>query len=482
MRSDFSNLTFHPSRGHSRVLMQQGQLVTDAQNNEQTSILLHLIRTLTADLLGPHGGPVDQAGFGLQVVKTAAELAQAQEKFGTAGPGPGPDLEAQLQDFGGSLPLLLPGRYYLDGLLIESARLSSLWHQPFGTLAASKGRFLLVLEAWEQQLSAVDQPELDDVAFAPARGADRARVVWRVRALEADGVPTNPGPDEAWWASRLNTLSGLPGERGLLSAGVQLPPDSDSPCLADPEDGYRGETGQLVRVEVHAAGPVGTATVKWSFDNASVQAAWTGVVDDSTLRFQPGGVVGDFRAGSWVELSGVQNDLDGLPGLLLEVTAVDDDELHLSGVPTAAGLTLQGLHDRLTAGGRTASVRLWDQQPEAGVPDWSGGARVVQENVDLDLGLGVQVRFHSGPVAAVAAQPRQYRSGDYWLVLARPGLVQALQGEYSTLQPDGSVSPYGPDRHHAPLALVDVSASQALTVVADHRRLLPPLPFQNVQP
>lgn len=47
------------------MLMQQGQLVTVAQTNEQTAIMLHFLRTLARDLIGPHGGPKLTAAFGL---------------------------------------------------------------------------------------------------------------------------------------------------------------------------------------------------------------------------------------------------------------------------------------------------------------------------------------------------------------------------------------------------------------------------------
>lgn len=482
MRSDFSNLTFHPRKGHSRVLMQQGQLVTDAQTNEQTAILLHYLRTLTRDLLGPHGGPDGEVAFELRTVKTAAELAKVWTELGTRADPPSAadlDLGSQLQEFGNSLPLLLPGRYYVDGLLVEHAQLSSLWHQPYGFLTPVKGRYLLVLDAWEQQISSLDRPDLIDPAFAPARGSDRAAVVWRVLTHDMTGtlpIPEVPGPDQGWWTDRRAALLGLPGERGLLSAGTRPPAENDSPCLADPEDGYRGETGQLIRVEVHTSGAVGTASVKWSFDNGSVQAPWIGVIDDTTLRIDPTALVGSFSARDWIELTGLQDDLDGTPGLLVEVVRLEDDELHVVALP--AGFTLQATYQRLTTEGRKACVRRWNQQPDAGAPEWKDGARLIEENTDLDLGQGVQVQFHATQGGG-APQLRRYRRGDYWLVLARPGLVQALRGEESELRADGSVSPYGPDHHYAPLALVDVADDHTLKVVADHRRRVPVLPFQN---
>src|SRR5215217_8067122 len=47
----------------TRVLLQQGRVLLDADFNEQVAILLHSIETLATDLIGPHAGPVDNCGF-----------------------------------------------------------------------------------------------------------------------------------------------------------------------------------------------------------------------------------------------------------------------------------------------------------------------------------------------------------------------------------------------------------------------------------
>ena len=63
MKGDFTRDTFDPFRHFSRVLMQQGRVQLDADFNEQAAILLHYLRTLAADLIGPHGGPGNELGF-----------------------------------------------------------------------------------------------------------------------------------------------------------------------------------------------------------------------------------------------------------------------------------------------------------------------------------------------------------------------------------------------------------------------------------
>jgi hypothetical protein len=54
-------------------------------------------------------------------------------------------------------------------------------------------------------------------------------------------------------------------------------PVDDDPCTVPPTGGYRGTENRLYRIEIHDAGPLGTATFKWSRDNASIAFAVTGI-------------------------------------------------------------------------------------------------------------------------------------------------------------------------------------------------------------
>ena len=65
MKGDFTRVTFDPSKNYCRVLMQQGRVTLDADANEQTAILLHYLRTLARDLIGPYAAPGADPGFQL---------------------------------------------------------------------------------------------------------------------------------------------------------------------------------------------------------------------------------------------------------------------------------------------------------------------------------------------------------------------------------------------------------------------------------
>ena len=75
MQGDFSRDTFEARKNFSRVLMQQGRVQLDADWNEQSAILLHYIRTLAADIIGPHGGP--DPDFGITFVSNPKDLTIA---------------------------------------------------------------------------------------------------------------------------------------------------------------------------------------------------------------------------------------------------------------------------------------------------------------------------------------------------------------------------------------------------------------------
>lgn len=96
MGGDFSRDSFDPAQHFARVLTQQGRLQLDADANEQVSILLHYLRTLAADLIGPYGGPIDPQHYGFKIGLTL-------------------DNQNKLADLsiGG-------GRYYVGGILVEN--------------------------------------------------------------------------------------------------------------------------------------------------------------------------------------------------------------------------------------------------------------------------------------------------------------------------------------------------------------------------
>jgi len=93
MKADLTRNTFHPFRHFTRVLMQQGRVQLDADWNEQAAILLRYLRSMAADIIGPHGGPAGNLGFRIVAL---------------------PPTTSPVADFA-----ITAGHYYVDGILCE---------------------------------------------------------------------------------------------------------------------------------------------------------------------------------------------------------------------------------------------------------------------------------------------------------------------------------------------------------------------------
>ena len=104
-RGDFTRDTFDPMRNFSRVLMQQGRVQVDADWNEQVSILLHYMRQMGRDLMGPHGAPYPDD-----------YKKSPLDDFENFKIKPYSKQDSQ-PDFS-----IAPGRYYVDGICCENEK------------------------------------------------------------------------------------------------------------------------------------------------------------------------------------------------------------------------------------------------------------------------------------------------------------------------------------------------------------------------
>lgn len=447
MHGDFSNLTFDPLRRFSRVLQQQGRVTLDADLNEGDAVLLHALRALTTDLIGPHGGPGEE--FAVEAVTDANGDAVRN------------DLQTRA------------GHYWVQGALCEAdapIRYSAQVDHPGAPALQAGGSYLVYLDVWERWLSHLQVPALREVALGGADTAGRAMVVRQVRAEPLETIPESLDDAADLWREVLERLQ--PGDRGRLRARAQRDEDDDEPCITDPEARYRGPENQLYRVEVFDAGdPLEgiPASFVWSRDNGSVafpvldldvdagSGRATVRLDDLYADAQRG-----LAVGQWVELRDDHDELGdpaAHPRSLQRVVSVDALEqtvvLDVEGaVPHLA------THFDLV---RHPILRRWDQPGDV---DRGRGDHLVPDAADVWLPLedGVEVAFDPD---------HRYRSGDYWLIPARtiPGDV---------LWPRAMAAPawrppHGVLHRYAPLALVSFDANGAFTLERSLRRRIEPL-------
>ncbi len=443
-RGDCSRDTFDPYRRFSRVLMQQGRVQLDADWNEQTSIVLHYLRALGADVMGPHAAPPAVDG-------------SRGKGFAIAASGAGFTIAA--------------GHYYVNGILCENHEPVSYFGQqdlPLEEAPLEAGDHLVYLDVWERHIHYVADDYIREKALAGPDTASRAKVVWQVKTLNIE--PGLPIADLKKYEDFLALLAAesRPGSAGLR-ARARRPAREADPCLISPEASYRGPENQLYRVEIHRPGEVTAATArptfKWSRENASVVFPVT-AINSEVVSLEHLGRDARFglKPNDWVEVVDDHTILSNRAETLLQVRDVDTDnrQVTLSGTP---GVTIDADDDR------HPHLRRWDQKggDGDGIPVAEGEA----ESDWLVLEDGVEIQFPPPqPDAGGNVVPHRYQTGDYWLIPAR-----TATGDVEWPSPVGEpevLPAQGVQHHYAPLWRITVDASGNVGVVAadDLRRKL----------
>ena len=265
------------------------------------------------------------------------------------------------------------------------------------------GTYVVYLDVWHREVTYLENPDLVEKAIGVDTAA-RQQTVWQVRLLGAADGTTCLGQVPGW-----DTLT-APSAGRLTTAAVGVPASTD-PCTIAPTGGYRGTENRLYRVEVHDAGPLGTATFTWSRDDASIGAR-VDTIDAARTELTVARLGRDgvqrISIDDWVEVSDDWLELAGLPGELRKVTAIDEvrDAITLSAPLTA------GTFDA-TDPARHTRVTRWDQS--GATVDAAGGVVAVPATAGTPIVLedGVQISFGEDPAGG------NLRTGDYWVFAAR---------------------------------------------------------------
>lgn len=460
-RGDFTRDTFNPLRHFSRVLMQQGRVQLDADWNEQTSILLHLLRSLAADLVGPYAGSAGAFAIGAPVTETVNDRSRT------------------------TFPIAA-GHYYVDGILVEQEDPSAYYTQPHfqpdDQLAADRlpdPAYLVYLDVWERHVTDWQFPELREVALRGPDTATRAQVVWQVRwlkpqaALDASAIKTLK-TDAGWAKFEADQLQA--GPLGLLQAKARTDDATTlDPCLVSPDAQYTGPENQLYRVEIHAVTPQANnqppqVTLKWSRDNSSlafpVQKVIPNPQDKQEADFWVESLGRDDRSmlevDDWVEIVDLARQFSGTAGQMARVSGVDFD---------TPAVTLRAKADMVISGGAQYALRRWDHR---------GDDEAIAIAFD-SAGKGVPIPVEHGivvtPQVPQTAKSFIGRPGDYWLIPAR---TESGDIEWPTVTAaDGTVDrafipPHGVQHHFAPLAVVGPATAAGGATMTDMRREITP--------
>jgi len=456
MPGDYSRQTFRQKQNYSGVFEQQGRVQTDADWNEQLEIQLYRTNTEAKDVIGQSGVPKENNGF--EITKAA----------------------------GGHDLAIGAGRIYVEGLLCELEDGNATYaNQPYLTnpdftalasppssppgshqLNLPAGNYLAYLDAWQREITALDDKLIREVALGGPDTTTRLQTVWQVKLLKIGESSPPSSPPASCKTSFADFDELIAPSTGKLNARTQPVAPGDNPCLLPPTAGYNRLENQLYRVEIQTGGPLDQATFKWSRDNGSVETAIKKIAGAVVTVADTGkDEVLSFAAGQWVEIVDDEASLKNSPHPLAQIDKIG---------PGPNEITLKTNVDQFKDR-KGRKLRRWDQSgtgaTDAGVsitlapPSPDGPA-----SIWIDLEGGVQVQFSSDTVGKL-----NFHAGDYWLIPARTatGEIEWPPYEIPNVNPVAQ-APRGIGHHFCRLALIN-SNGTTITNVEDCRKKFPSL-------
>ena len=494
MASDRSRTTDDVREAYRGVVAQQGRVILDRDFNASESLLSARTAADALDFVGPCGTPDD--GF---AISPPAKSPPAPPLWTPPAPLPAPsphrfDLRVSpgTMYVGGQRAVLAEGETALSYAYFDQPD----WIAPDDPLPAIlvaaagnevmrfelKHRFELVyLELSEQEVSAVEDPDLLDVALGGPDTTQRTRLRRRIRRL-----PALSADCAASWAD----AAGLWRERdGLvldprdlhlaplvrLQVGFTQDAGAANPCDPIATGGYLGAENQLIRVAISDAGASGEAELIWGYDDASFLyrvAAVSGGGTMLALAADPPDAFHIPATGQVVEILRTAAVLGAAPdatdptgkAVILRCVAEPRGVVRTltqpygaigSADPTRQLVLDQALPAAYLADKTPLFVRVW--QGRASFPPAGGTVALTNPVSGAATGVAVTISLPKGAVLT---------EGAYWQIALRPATPQAVYPERFLAAPQ---PPDGPRQWACALATVDWLTLEA-PVVHDCRQ------------
>ncbi len=322
-------------------------------------------------------------------------------------------------------------RGYVDGLACAQSR-DMLYSQqadpndpPLTTPSVSAVRKDVVyLDAWLEPVTYIQDPDLREVALGGPDTATRMRVRQRVRVAEGGVLPTGNGVG-----------------RGTLATGGS----------------YTDTANRLYLVEVDTAGDIGSATVRWSEDNAStiqpvieaIPPGSTTVKVEDASAFQPGDLILLRK-----EFGDEEHQIASVLGNSITLQRPTGDQLGQFPAARDAAFKTFALADR-------PMVQRWNAFRVPIVADASDST--LSASITLSHGVNLQFGGHA------------LRRGDFWTFRTRylAGDVASGISPTSRIEVLDFAPPLGVVHHYTPLALLlrdpGMQSPQLVQLVRDQR-------------
>jgi Family of unknown function (DUF6519) len=285
MGSDRARVSYDPSRKWRGLVAQQGRVTVEADWNEAAAIDAADDRAVTLDVVGPVGTPDN--GYAVTATQPGSPPASGSPPGSAEG-----DLTVG------------PGTLYLGGERLDLDAAVDLANQPdwldpaTGTLwvaptppptspPSGTANELVYLLAIEQEVSALEDPALTDVALGGPDTMQRLRILQRFvrRPTQATSCDQAWSEVEAAWAGvglKLSPASMRLESTAALEVGFVTEPAPPNACEPVATGGYLAAENQLVRVQVASVDSNGVPTIVWGFDDATFLYELTSAQPDSS--------------------------------------------------------------------------------------------------------------------------------------------------------------------------------------------------------
>ncbi|MGH7841786.1 MAG: DUF6519 domain-containing protein [Candidatus Binataceae bacterium] len=427
MGSDRARVSYDPKQHYRSVVMQQGRVTLEADWNEDETIAGEELRHETLEIVGPAGTPDD----GYRVVQTNT-VPNPPFDFTVGGGGPM-----------GSGTMYVGGiRLTMDGPVQYTNQPDWLdhfadpdWVMPTSDKPAVNEFIYLFVR--EQEVSAVEDSALRDVALGGPDTAQRTRMIQRIVRLAVDSSDCAGGlaaAEKKKWAQKglvFDPAAMRLNPQSTLKASFQTTPVPD-PCEPEAVGGYLGADNQLIRVQI-----IGSNTLVWGFDDASF--LYRVDIDKRgqtlTLQSQPVDAFHQPQANQAVEVlrsaAKLSNEgyIASATGDVQTLTAPYNPDTMQIALPTP--LLPQYMDPHQTP---QAFLRVWQQQ------------------LTFTPGAAIELGTTGLLVTLNTASNAPFHIGDYWLIAVRPSTPKQVYPE-SYLHDQRS--PDGPRMWACPLAAIE---------------------------
>ena len=467
MPSDISRTS--DEQRYDGIVMQQGRVILDRDVNALRQNIDRRIADDALDIIGPCGTPDN--GF---AIGPAGGPSPPNPPLWSPPLPPTSPPSAGAYDFtisagtmyvGGQRAVFaanVPGQGAVEYSYFDQPN----WISPTAP-AKPPGQEFIYLHLFENEVSAVEDPELKDVALGGPDTTQRLHLVKRVKRLGVGSPDCNVAREEAartWSAAGFvfdpQTMRLVP--QANLQVSYTDPSTATDPCDPIAQGGYLGADNQLIRVQVISGGPTGAAPgIVWGYDNASFlyragvspQTPSTVVLKQSPVDAfhipQQAQVVEILRSAYIIDTEPNATDpqqadtircVAEAHGVICTLTAPYQ--------PDTMSLSLdQSLPSEYLNDFNPLFVRIWQSQVTAVTAD--GSTLYSLQNADGSQ-TGVQV--------TLSAQGRTLPIGAYWMFAVRPSTPQAVYPERFLIRPQ---PPDGPRQWICPLGTIAWNSNQS---------------------